>query len=224
MQKNYQIDLLSLIEQNHNEEQGCKSIIKKEYKKKEYVYHYGDKTEELFIIKKGRVKIEYNSESTKTLIKNVFTEGDLFGEISLMGGRYRIDSAIAMENTKLYVLNRQDLYRQMQNHNNLGFSIINLLGIRIIAMEQKAESFILKTSRTRIVDFLSDLAEIRGQRIGYEILVNKFFTHKEIADITSTSRQNVTAILNELRNKNILTFNRKRLLIRDLNLLRKEIS
>lgn len=224
MQIKYQIDLLSLLEQNHNEERGWKSIIKKKYRNKEYVYRFGDKTEELFIIKKGRVKIEYNSENTKTLIKNVLTAGDLFGEISLMGENHRIDSAVAMENTELYVLNRQDLYRQMQYQNNLGPYIINLLGARIIAMEQKVESFIFKTSRARIIDFLSDLAEKRGQRIGYEILVDKFFTHKEIADITSTSRQNVTAILNELRNKNILTYNRKRLLIRDLSLLRAEIS
>ena len=47
-------------------------------------------------------------------------------------------------------------------------------------------------------------------------------THQEIANLTATSRQTVTTILNELRNKNIITFNRRRLLIRDMDLLAQE--
>jgi CRP-like cAMP-binding protein len=53
------------------------------------------------------------------------------------------------------------------------------------------------------------------------MLVRKFLTHQEIANLTATSRQTVTTVLNELRNKNILTFNRRRLLIRDMDALAK---
>jgi len=49
-------------------------------------------------------------------------------------------------------------------------------------------------------------------------------THQEIANLTATSRQTVTTVLNDLRNKNILTFNRSRLLIRDLDRLWGECS
>ena len=72
------------------------------------------------------------------------------------------------------------------------------------------------------VEFLENLAKKKGQRIGYEMLVRKFLTHQEIANLTATSRQTVTTVLNELRTKNILTFNRQRLLIRDMELLRTE--
>ena len=44
-------------------------------------------------------------------------------------------------------------------------------------------------------------------------------THQEIASITATSRQTVTTVLNELREDNILSFNRQRLLIRDMSQL-----
>ena len=54
------------------------------------------------------------------------------------------------------------------------------------------------------------------------MLVRKFNTHQEIANLTATSRQTVTTILNELRTRNLITFDRKRLLIRDLELLQKE--
>ncbi len=56
------------------------------------------------------------------------------------------------------------------------------------------------------------------------MLVRRFLTHQEIANLTATSRQTVTTVLNELRSKNILTFNRRRLLVRDMELLVAEVA
>jgi CRP/FNR family transcriptional regulator, cyclic AMP receptor protein len=92
----------------------------------------------------------------------------------------------------------------------------------MLDMEQRLESLVFKDSRTRIIEFLKQLGEKKGQRVGYETLVRKFMTHQEIANLTATSRQTVTTVLNELRNKNVLTFNRRRLLIRDMGALAKE--
>jgi CRP-like cAMP-binding protein len=41
-------------------------------------------------------------------------------------------------------------------------------------------------------------------------------THKDIAALTGTSRQTVTTILNELKEKNLINFDRKKILVRDL--------
>ena len=73
------------------------------------------------------------------------------------------------------------------------------------------------------VSLQSGIAEEKGKKIGYEILVQDFHSHKIIANLTATSRQTVTTILNELRTNNLITFNRQRLLIRDLDKLRKEL-
>ena len=91
-------------------------------------------------------------------------------------------------------------------------------------MEKRLESLVFKDSRSRIIEYLVDLNNEKGQRVGYEWVVRNFITHQEIANLTATSRQTVTTVLNELKTKNILTFNRKRLLIRDLDLLSKEVS
>jgi CRP/FNR family cyclic AMP-dependent transcriptional regulator len=53
--------------------------------------------------------------------------------------------------------------------------------------------------------------------------VRNFITHQEIANLTATSRQTVTTTLNDLRFKKLLTFNRSRLLIRDLDKLAEEV-
>ena len=91
-------------------------------------------------------------------------------------------------------------------------------------MEKRLESLVFKDSRSRIVEFLVDLNSEKGERVGYEWVVRGFITHQEIANLTATSRQTVTTVLNELKTKNIITFNRKRLLIRDVDLLSKEVA
>jgi CRP-like cAMP-binding protein len=70
---------------------------------------------------------------------------------------------------------------------------------------------------------LVNLARTKGQRVGYEWLIRKPVTHQEIANLTATSRQTVTTTLNDLRFKKLLTFNRSRLLIRDLDKLTEEM-
>ena len=44
-------------------------------------------------------------------------------------------------------------------------------------------------------------------------------THKDIAALTGNSRQTVTTILNEMKEQNLINFDRKRILIRDLEKL-----
>jgi CRP-like cAMP-binding protein len=49
--------------------------------------------------------------------------------------------------------------------------------------------------------------------------MKNYLTHKDIASLTGTSRQTVTTILNELKDKNIINFDRRRILVRDMDKL-----
>jgi CRP-like cAMP-binding protein len=100
---------------------------------------------------------------------------------------------------------------------------MRIFGGRQLEMERRLESLIFRDSRSRIVEFLVNLARTKGQRVGYEWLIRKPVTHQEIANLTATSRQTVTTTLNDLRFKKLLTFNRSRLLIRDLDKLTEEM-
>lgn len=194
----------------------------KKYKKGDYIYLPNELADKIFFLTEGRVKIGSYGESGKEITKAILNKGEVFGELSLIGEEKRRDFAYAMENAVVCVLSVSDMKSLMRDHNGLSFFLMKIMGSRVLEMEQRLESLVFKDSRTRIIEFLKNLANKKGQRVGYEMLVRKFMTHQEIANLTATSRQTVTTVLNELRNKNILTFNRKRLLIRDMDLLSKE--
>ena len=194
----------------------------KTFKKGEYIYLPDEYSDKIFFLTNGRVKIGTYAESGKEITKAILGNGEIFGELAMVGETTRRDFAIAMEKTMVCIMSVDEMKSMMREHNGLSLFIMKVMGSRVLEMEQRLESLVFKDSRTRIIEFLKNLAVKKGQRVGYEMLVRKFLTHQEIANLTATSRQTVTTVLNELRNKNILIFNRRRLLIRDMDKLAAE--
>jgi CRP-like cAMP-binding protein len=184
-----------------------------------YVYVPEEAADKIFLIKQGRIRIGTYGQGRREVTKNIFTAGTIFGESALVSNNTRHNFAYAMESTTLAVLSVREFQDQLRKHPSLSQQVLELIGNRLIATEQRLESMVFKNSRSRIIEFLHQLGVQQGQRVGYEMLVRNFLTHQEIANLTATSRQTVTTILNELRNANILTFNRKRLLIRNMEKL-----
>lgn len=196
----------------------------RQFKKGEYIYLPDEHADKVFFISEGRVKIGNYGDSGKEITKAILNAGEVFGELSLIGQTERRDFAYAMEKTSCCALTVDEMKTLMRDHGGLNLFLMKIMGSRVLQMEQRLESLVFKDSRTRIIEFLLEMAEKRGQRVGYEYVVRKFITHQEIANITATSRQTVTTVLNELRNKNLVTFDRRRLLIRDLEGIRNEIE
>ena len=192
------------------------------FKKGEYIYLPDEHSDKMYFLTEGRVKIGTYSTSGKEITKAILSVGEVFGEMSIIGEGKRRDFAYVMDDAEMCILTIDDMKNLMRDNSAIALFMVKILGDRTRKMEQRLESLVFKDSRTRIVEFLHQLAIEKGKRIGYEQEVRKFITHQEIANLTATSRQTVTTVLNELRNKNILVFNRRRMLVRDMELLAKE--
>lgn len=192
----------------------------KTFKKGDYIYLPDEYADRIFFISEGKIKVGTYSAEGKEITKAILTKGEVFGELGLVGQEKRRDFAVAVEDTSACVITVDEMKSLMRDHSKLNVFMMQLLGNRLLKMERRLESLVFKDSRTRIIEFLRDLAREKGQRVGYETLVRGFLTHQEIANLTATSRQTVTTVLNELRRDNIITFNRRRLLIRDLEKLK----
>jgi len=196
----------------------------RKYKKGDYIYMPDQSSDKIFFLNEGRVKIGSYGENGKEITKAILNKGEVFGELSMIGEEKRRDFAFAMEDVNVCQLTTSEMKGLMKDHSNLSLFFMKVMGSRVLDMENRLESLVFKDSRSRIVEYLVSLVKKSGQRVGYEWVVRKFITHQEIANLTATSRQTVTTVLNELRSSELLTFNRKRLLVRDLDKLKEEIN
>ena len=185
----------------------------------QYIYLPDEPAQKIFLLSEGRVKIGTYGSDGKEVTKGILTPGEVFGELALIDAGNRRDFAYTLAPTTLCVLEKSDLQGMLRVRSELQLFFMRLIGNRTLKLEQRLENLMFKTSRSRIVEFLHELATTKGRAVGYEREVGNMLTHKEIADLTGTSRQTVNTVLNDLRRDNILTFDRKRMLVRDMDKL-----
>jgi CRP-like cAMP-binding protein len=190
------------------------------YKRQQFIYMPEDSATHIYMIAGGKVKIGHYLEGGEEVLSAILTTGEIFGELAMAGEEKRVNFAQAMEDTVICPLTIEQLKMLMYEDKELSFKILKLIGLRIMKLERKLELLVFKDARTRIVEFLKDAAEWKGKKVGFETKIETSLTHKDIASLTGTSRQTVTTILNELKEKNLINFNRKQILIRDLDSLR----
>ncbi len=187
-----------------------------------YIYMQDDEANDVYIILKGKVKIGSYLGDDKDIVQDILTDWEIFNESALMNYTKRSEYALAMENVELSVIPISKMSKLLIKYPELNLLLMKIFSDKMEEKQNRLEALIFKNSRTRIIEFLINSVRKKGQRIGYEWVIRNFYTHQDIASLTSTSRQSVTTLLNDLRNKNIIQFDRKRILIRDLDLLKAE--
>jgi CRP/FNR family cyclic AMP-dependent transcriptional regulator len=191
------------------------------YTRDQYIYFPEEKAEYIYMIAEGRVKIGHYLEDGKEVVSAILTTGEIFGELALAGEETRRDFAQAMDHeTRVCPLRIDDMKNLMYENKELSFKMLKLVGLRLMKLERRLELLVFKDARTRVIEFLRDAASWKGKKVGYETMIPTRLTHKDIAALTGTSRQTVTTILNELKEKNLINFDRRKILIRDLSQLK----
>lgn len=184
-----------------------------------YLYLENEKADHLYILTEGRMRIASNGNNGKEVIKMIARPDDLIGEAGLLGHSTYKDYALALEKTKLQRIDRAEFQQQMETRPSLALWVTRQIADRMHYFNKRLESMVFQDARSRVIDCLLHMVEHHGERVGYEWVVRKFITHQEIANLTATSRQTVTSVLNELRKDGLIKFNRRRLLVNDLEKL-----
>jgi CRP/FNR family transcriptional regulator, cyclic AMP receptor protein len=180
------------------------------------IYEPGQNTNKAYLLVRGTIKIAVHADK-KDIIKYMVRPGMLFGESFLLGESVRRDFAFVMEDyTEVIELDVPTLVQAMRSNFAFAQSLLHFLGERLRYTESQLEKVVLKDSKSRILEYLHQMGTEQGRQVGFEILVKHNMTHQDIADVTGTSRQMVTAVLNQLKRSNVLYFNRKKILFRDL--------
>jgi len=202
------------LEQIANQANHCR------YQKGDFIYNTGDPITCIYIMHSGSVKCGKQTANDKSLIKEIVYKQELLGENVITNYKERREYAQALENTEVFQL-PVEFFKALLNQNpELCQELTIILINKMSNLENRLSNFVFKKAQTRIMEFLKDLAHTRGIKIGLEeILVNHGLSHKEIANITDTSRQTVARVLGDLKRQNIIHFSARKphkILIRNI--------
>ncbi len=186
----------------------------------QFIFMPDEPADHLYFLLKGRVKTGTFSNDGREVIKEILQPETLFGDLALAGETTRSEFAQALHDEAEYLaIKIADFQQLMQQNQRLVFACLYHLSQRLQRVEDRLAKLVLKDARERIIEFLIETAGREGRRVGYETLVKHHLTQQDIANLTGTSRQTVTSVLNDLRKSNLIYFNRNSILIRDIEKL-----
>lgn len=174
-------------------------------KKGSMVYGIGEKSETIYLLKEGSIKISRLSEDGKELTMDILKSGDIFGEMALSEEEKREDIAQAVEDSYICDVKKKDFEALIRSNPIFSFTMIKLIGLRLKKIESRFEDIIFKDVRTRITSLLKDIAGKYGSpvRDGKETEIR--LSHQDIANLVGATRETVTLELNNLKKEGFIS-------------------
>ena len=192
-------------------------------KKGEILFRKGDEGTALYLIKSGRIRIVLKVRLEDEMTLAVLSDGDFFGEMSLLDGLPRSSDASAHEDTELYVLNRTDFIRFLMHSEHAMKAILYTLSTRLRKTDDLLGETAFLNISSRLAKRLVELAETRGIHQAGSMHVELTLTQKELASLVGVSRESINKELKRWRARNLVATSRNRLIITDLAAIRKHV-
>jgi CRP-like cAMP-binding protein len=120
----------------------------------EIFYTPQDRSERLFVLWKGRVRIYRTTDGGREFTLATVEAGTVFGEMALTAQQMQEAYAQAMEPSELSVMRRADLERLMLEKPEVGLQISHLLSERLRRYETRLEDITLKGVTAHLASLL----------------------------------------------------------------------
>ena len=201
-------NLIQGMDESSMEMMDQKSKMKKS-SKREIIYFPEERSDNIYMLKEGKVKISRVSEDGKKMTLHLIGPGEIFGESAILGQDKRENIAEVVEDAVICSINRTMFQEMLTNNPKLNLSINKFIGLRIRKIQAHVEDLVFKDAQERVVAFLKRYAKTFGKKMIDGWMVRPFLTHQEIADLTATSRQTVNSILNDLVSNQDIKYTRR---------------
>ena len=166
----------------------------------------------IFFLKKGTVKIV---NTTTNDVKYIVKKGNIFGELALYNDKVASEEqAIALEDCIVCFIGAERMKRIMEKHRSLKNGVLKIYGLRIQKLERRLQDLLYKDSDTRIKEFIFDFIQEFGEEKEDQLVAKNLLTHKDISNLTNTSRQTVSNVMSNLRKEKIIDYNTNFLSVR----------
>lgn len=169
----------------------------KKYKKSEMIYMQGETWKKLFVIHKGVVKISRTTESGKEQVVRLLGPGDFLGELSLFSPLPMSNSAEAIEDVIMCIIDGNRMSEIMKEMPTIAFKVMETLSTRLSDAENLLEDISLNSVEKRIASTLIRMA-------GEEDQVNLPVSKGTLASYIGMSQETLSRKLRSLEDEGII--------------------
>jgi CRP/FNR family transcriptional regulator, cyclic AMP receptor protein len=178
--------------------------IRKTFKKDSVVLYENETGSALFVIVEGKVKISRVSDDGREVILTILNDSDFFGEMAILDGLSRSANVTAMEDSELFIIQRNDFIALLQTHPEISIALLKELTQRMRAADLKIKSLSLKDAEGKVATVILQLADDLGKIKNGTVEIEKLPLQHDLANMAGTSRETISRTLHSLVKKELI--------------------
>ncbi len=214
------VDILEPLSQEQIEEL-MQRLPDTHFEQGQILYAPEDRSEALFLLKSGRVRIYKLDPNGDELTLAVVDAGTIFGEMTLTGQRLHEAYAEATEPAHVCILKREDVKWLVRGYPEVGLEIMRVLGKRLRMYERRLEDIGLKGVPARLASLILQLAESEGIMTAEGFKISTRYTHDQLATMIGASRVSITKAFAHLQDAGTVELRRRYIHAKDIEALER---
>ena len=188
-------------------------MIVKKFSKNETILYEEDTNKYMYVILEGNIKVVKMTEDGKEIILAVHESGDSFGEISLIDGKTTTASVLAIKDSIIAVMTRENFYTLIYSQKKFLYNLLKKLCSLIREDVDTIELLNFNNAYQRVKVLLMHLAQRYGEETQKGIILHIKLTHQDIANMTGLTRETVTRVIDKWQKKGDIFFLKNRSIV-----------
>jgi CRP/FNR family transcriptional regulator len=196
-----------------------------EVKKGQSLFREGDKAGELYLIFSGKIQISKITADGRELSLRICSENELCGELTLFTNspKYLL-SAMALEDSEIAVIKKEIIEKEIFQDHALAFEYIKWMSDHFRKTQMKFRDLVLYGKKGALYSTLIRMTNSYGVQKEDGILIDLPLTNQELGNFCGTTRESTNHLLNELKRDGIISIDKKKITIHNLQYLRDGID
>ncbi|MFO1444801.1 Crp/Fnr family transcriptional regulator [Bacillus sp. Bva_UNVM-123] len=193
--------------------------------KGQYLFREGTDAEQLYIIVSGKVQISKVTADGRELTLRIAGENDICGELTLFTNspKYLL-SALVVEEGEVAVLKKAVIEKEIFNNSALAFEFMKWMSDHFRKTQTKFRDLVLHGKKGALYSTLIRMTNSYGVMKKNGVLIDLPLTNQELGNFCGTSRESTNKFLNELKREGVISINKGKITIHNLQYLRDEIA
>lgn len=203
----------------------AQDIVPRRFRQGEIIFHEGDPGQILYLIETGQVRIFVNGlDGSETSVILCGRPGEIFGELAVIDGLPRSATAMALCETVLHTLSRDDFRRHMRTCPQLALNFMRELSVRVRYNTRQMNSLTSLDVPGRLARKLMELAQDYGRVEAKGVRLYLPLTQSDLASLIGATRESINKSLRDFREQEWILVKQGAITILDPEALRTQAA
>jgi CRP/FNR family transcriptional regulator, polysaccharide utilization system transcription regulator len=197
-----------------------KDSVCKTVKKGEVIFKEGDIPAGLISLSKGKVKVFIEGIGGREQIVRLASPVGFIGYRALFAQESHKATAVAMEDSIIFIINKESLFKVMDENSQLTMKIIRSFATELGFTINRTVTLTQKHIRGRLAESLMFLKDTYGLDKDKQT-IKVYFSREDIANLSSMTTSNAIRTLSNFAHEGVISLERKKIKILDFERLEK---